>query len=416
LNGESPFLYQGGFLLVALAVASVIITVVAWPGSSMGRLCSLRGLAYVGRISYGVYLYHWPLFLAIDHAHTGLGGTLLLTVRLAVTLGVSVISFELWERPILERRLLRGWKSPAAAVTAGALATGAVFASTVPAAAATSVAVATNAGAPTRPAFTATHPVVVLATGDSIALTLNEGLGWQSERWGVHYVTGDGSGAGVQLGCDLDPDSTVIVGGLVSRAAQGCVDWRQKWARLVQLYNPDVVSVLLGRWEISDRLYQGHWTHIGNADFDAHLKTELGQVVRILSARGAKVVFFTMPYLDPSTEAANGSTFPEDLPSRVNAYNTLLRDVAAAHHAVASVVDVNRLLDPHGHYAASIGGISVRSTDGIHISIAGGLWLRPSVLPVLAHLGLTHDEHRLGATPVSAGGHVHLSTPNAPAP
>ena len=379
-------------------MAAVIVAVVTLPRSAMTRVCSVRGLVYVGRISYGLYLYHWPLFLAIDHAHTGLSGTPLLAVRLAATFGVSVASFELWERPIRERRLLRGWKAPAAAVSAGAVATAAVLFTTVPAAASTSV-VAAKAAVAARPSFTAAHPEVALATGDSIALTLNLGLGWQSQRWGLRFVTGSGSGAGVQLGCDLDPDSTVIVGGMVSKAAQGCVDWRQKWARLVQAYDPDVVTVLLGRWEISDRLYQGHWTHVGNADFDAHLSAELGQAVRILSARGAKVVLFTMPYVDPATEAANGVPFPENSPSRVNAYNALLRKVAVAHRGVASVVDLNRLLDPGGRYTSTIDGVTVRSTDGIHISIAGGLFVQRGILPTLARLGLAHDEARSRALP-----------------
>ncbi|HLN43693.1 MAG TPA: acyltransferase family protein [Acidimicrobiales bacterium] len=400
LNGQEPFLYEGGFLLVALAVAAVIAAVVTLPRSVMSRVCGLRGLVYVGRISYGLYLYHWPLFLAIDHAHTGLGGTPLLALRMAVTFGVSVASFELWERPIRERRLLRGWRAPAGAVTAGALATAAVLSTTVAAAASTSAPTANGpAGTAARPPFTATHPVVSLATGDSLALTLNLGLGWQSERWGVRFVTGSGSGAGVQLGCDLDPNSTVIVGGAVSQAAQGCVDWPQKWARLVQVYDPDVVTVLLGRWEVSDRLYRGHWTHVGNPDFDAHLFAELGRAVRILSARGAEVVLFTMPFVDPSTEAANGVPFPENSPGRVDAYNSLLRKVAAAHKGVASIVDVNRLLDPDGHYTPTVAGVTVRSTDGIHISIAGGMFLRPRVLPTLADLGLTHDESRSRARP-----------------
>jgi peptidoglycan/LPS O-acetylase OafA/YrhL len=397
LNGQEPFLYEGGFLLIALAVAAVISAVVTLPRSAMSRVCALGGLAYAGRISYGLYLYHWPLFLAIDHARTGLSGTPLLAVRMALTFGVSVASFELWERPIRERRLLRGWRAPVGAVAAGAMATAAVLGATGAAAASTAPSMATDTAGAARPLFTATHPVVSLATGDSLALTLNFGLGWQSERWGVHFVTGSGAGAGVQLGCDLDPDSTVIVGGMVSQAAQGCVDWPRKWARLVQMYDPDVVTVLLGRWETSDRLYRGHWTHVGNADFDAHLSAELGQAVRILSARGAKVVLFTMPYVDPSTEAANGVPFPENSPGRVDAYNALLRTVASAHKGVATVVDLNRLLDPDGHYTPTVDGITVRSTDGIHISIAGGMFLRHSVLPTVANLGLTHDEARSGA-------------------
>ena len=93
--------------------------------------------------------------------------------------------------------------------------------------------------------------------------------------------------------------------------------------------------------------------------------------------------------------------FPENSPSRVNAYNSLLYKVAAAHKGVATVVDLNRLLDPAGHYTSTIDGITVRSTDGIHISIAGGLFLRDSVLPTVARLGLAHDEarSRVGADP-----------------
>jgi hypothetical protein len=72
----------------------------------------------------------------------------------------------------------------------------------------------------------------------------------------------------------------------------------------------------------------------------------------------------------------------------VNAYNRLLARVAAAHRGVVTLVDLNRILDPAGHYTMTVGGVRVRYYDGVHISIAGGLWLQSRLLPEMARLGL----------------------------
>ena len=63
---------------------------------------------FVGRISYGLYLYHWPLFLVLDHAHTGLLGAPLLAVRLTATFAVAIASFYLVEEPIRTGRPFHG--------------------------------------------------------------------------------------------------------------------------------------------------------------------------------------------------------------------------------------------------------------------------------------------------------------------
>jgi hypothetical protein len=95
-----------------------------------------------------------------------------------------------------------------------------------------------------------------------------------------------------------------------------------------------------------------------------------------------------MPYIDPPVEAADGSTFPENEPSRITAFNKLLVQVARQRANTVTLVDLNKMLDPGGHYQSDVGGITVRWSDGIHISKAGGEWLQPRILPVVDRLGL----------------------------
>ncbi len=108
VSGQGAFLYEGGFLLVATATAGVILLVVVRPRAVVSRVLSLGFLGYVGRISYGLYLYHYPLFLMIDNQHTGLSGATLLAVRLGATAAVAVASYHLVEMPIRRHRFLKG--------------------------------------------------------------------------------------------------------------------------------------------------------------------------------------------------------------------------------------------------------------------------------------------------------------------
>jgi hypothetical protein len=241
-------------------------------------------------------------------------------------------------------------------------------------------------------AFT-TSPIRFLLLGDSIALTLGLGLSVDTRpSFGVHLYDK------AVIGCDLDPTLEVNLSGQVGPATPGCRDWPSVWASDVQVKRPDVVGILLGRWEVADHLYDGRWTHIGEPLWDDHLARELSQAIGIVSAGGARVVLFTMPYVDPAVESPAGVPFSENQPARVVAFNALVRRVAARHPPV-TVIDLNRMLDPDGHYTATVDGIVVRSTDGIHISDAGGEWLRPRIDPTVAALGLEAER----AHPVTLG-------------
>ena len=100
LSGTDEVLYRGGMAVVALAVAVVIAHVALVPSGWSARLLSVPPLPALGRISYGVYLWHWPVFIAANADRTGLDGLALFSVRCLVTVGIAGLSYVLVERPI----------------------------------------------------------------------------------------------------------------------------------------------------------------------------------------------------------------------------------------------------------------------------------------------------------------------------
>ena len=401
LVGTDPILYRGGFFVVALAAGAVVTAVATAPAGLLARVLSLPPLVYVGRISYGLYLYHWPLFLVINNAHTGLSGAALLWARLAATFAAATLSWFLVETPIRRQRLPARVMAPLTGLVTGVVVGVVLVATTVPA---VSAAPRPTAGAlpPTeRGQLTAAHafttrPIRLLLLGDSVALTLGQGLSVDTvKNYGVREYDK------AALGCDLDPTLQIHRSGAVAPPTTGCQNWPVVWAADVRRRDPDVVGILLGVWEIHDHRYEGQWTHIGQPLWDNHLAAELARAIAIVSAHGARVVLFTMPFIDPPVESAAGVPFSENLPSRVRAYNALVRIVAARHRAVATVIDLNAELDPAGVYASVVDGVTVRSTDGIHISLAGGELLRASIDRVVGALGLAAERARATASPSS---------------
>jgi peptidoglycan/LPS O-acetylase OafA/YrhL len=96
------WLYHGGFWLVACG--SVLLIVGALDSGPLAKGLSWRPLAALGLISYGVYLYHWPIFVFVTHERTGLDGVALVVVRLALTFALAIASYALLEQPVRRGR------------------------------------------------------------------------------------------------------------------------------------------------------------------------------------------------------------------------------------------------------------------------------------------------------------------------
>ena len=103
---------NGGFLLIAVASGLALLGLSQEaPWSPLYRFFAWLPVRYVGRISYGLYLYHWPIYLLVDSERAGslfgverLTGWSLLALHLSLTLIVSVLSFHLIEQPFVQRR------------------------------------------------------------------------------------------------------------------------------------------------------------------------------------------------------------------------------------------------------------------------------------------------------------------------
>ena len=129
------------------------------------------------------------------------------------------------------------------------------------------------------------NPLRLMIVGDSIAMTLGEGLSVQSESsYGVtvsDYAT---------LGCDLDPQLEVLTAGAPGPATPGCQDWRATWPFLSAGLRPQVVALGLGRWEVADHLFNGQWVHVGEPAWDGHLTAELRSAIAIFHRYGARLL------------------------------------------------------------------------------------------------------------------------------
>lgn len=108
LLGRRPedALYEGGYLvfsgLAALLVASLTMTTGALP-----RALSVPPLRWLGLISYGVYLWHWPVFYLLDPERAHVSGWPLFGLQCSIVLVIATASYLMVEQPVRRGRRSR---------------------------------------------------------------------------------------------------------------------------------------------------------------------------------------------------------------------------------------------------------------------------------------------------------------------
>ncbi len=349
---ESGWLYPWGLLLTA--GASVALIVGALQGGLLAQALALRPIVALGRISYGVYLLHWPVFLWLTPTRVGWGQWPLFALRMAVTLAGSVVMFKLLEMPIRSGPKVVGRFAARAALPAVALILLSTFLVTsdlpepsrLEAAAAAPSTTTTLPPAPTR--------VVVL--GDELAASwdLLDGEGG-TDAHPLEVKVASAPGCGLALGGYVQLSS-----GAVEGDTDRCGEVKEQWLAFVAQEQPDVVIVDSALRDVSDRRLapEAPWESIGMPGLDDFLLTEVTGFVEQLSSGGAAVLLATAPHMndtrpappavapvlpaDPeraglavraseaAAQGAPGNGYTANDPARIDRWNEIIRVAAEA--------------------------------------------------------------------------------------
>lgn len=108
-NEFDSFLYQGGFVMVA-ALGAISVAVTTRPGPVLGWSLGNGLMRWLGKRSYAIYLWHWPVFmLTRPQVDIALDGVPLFALRLAVTFWLAEATYQAVERPLRSGALGRSW-------------------------------------------------------------------------------------------------------------------------------------------------------------------------------------------------------------------------------------------------------------------------------------------------------------------
>jgi peptidoglycan/LPS O-acetylase OafA/YrhL len=355
--GTSAFLYRGGLMLSAVATAAVIAAGVQPARGPVAAVFSWRPLRGLGLVSYGVYLWHWPLYVWLDEARVGVRGWPLLGARVGVTLVVAVVSYVAVERPI------RFGTVPRRAV---------IRVSPLAAAAVVLTVVVGTAGA-TRPPVSAatTGRAPVALFGDSVAASLHQG-----------FATTD-----LTVADETIPACRLIRGALRIDLDIAPCQWRTTWRDAIDERRPEVAVLLAGNFDILEIRLPGTEEFVAPGDAAWHdaVVQHLTAAARVLGRDGAHVVLVTQPCVGgaPSEVVRERSSMNVEW---TDAWNRALRE-AAASYPRAVVADLYAFLCPDGSYRRAQDGVPVVRHDGVHFTPEGArlvaTWLAPTVSRLL---------------------------------
>jgi peptidoglycan/LPS O-acetylase OafA/YrhL len=408
-TGTSATYYRGGSFGFALVVAAVIAGALQ-PGL-LSRTLSTTPLVWIGRISYGLYLWHWPITVWLVPSRVSLGTNALNALRLGVTFAAAITSYVLIERPIRERsfrpRTALIAFAPAAALIAmivwvsasGAKPPPSYLVGTQPSP--TAVAALAPGDAPPdfpwgygdplicgeprpdesaeavdaaqrEPALALPNNVTqqrVLLLGDSTACSLWPGLRAVGDQQGIATDEGSVFGCGIAIDQFTSTRNEAVTPN--SARCRPFLDWAIP--RALARSRPTTI-LWMSVWEKSDLVVDGRTIVADTPEWETEMMGRMDATLAELTANGAHVVLVTEAAPAPNPAQ---STETYDRAADDNGYlrlNGLLRRFAARHPDNVSLVDLAAKLCPDGPPCPeNVDGLHARP-DGRHFTPTSAVW------------------------------------------
>jgi len=366
-------LFAGPVLGHALATAA-LIWVVTGGDSVVSPLLSWGPLEWIGRRSYGIYVYHWPLFVYADQRYPSAPTAATLAGAWTATMLLAAASHRFLEQPVrmgaairrpaVARGLALGM--PALLVVVGLSATSAAtpavdvreaaarldrLAATTTTTSTTTTSTSVSGGPTATAAPTTAVPVApkrLAVFGDSTAATLGLGLvQWAQEEGRFTPVPGSAI-----PGCSLVVEGSRWSDDTEFAIPDGC-EWRERWPALVAEHRPDVVVVSSGAldalpWSLPG--VEGR-REITDPVVEQRVRAELEAVNDAMSVPGVQVIWLTLP--GPVRDSANTA--------RVRRLNELVREAAAGREGI-DVIDLGAHVD---RWPTDVD--EARRRDGVHL-------------------------------------------------
>lgn len=101
MSGEDPFVYRGGMLLFSI-ISIFFVATVAHPGADLNRLMTNKLFTWIGKRSYGIYIYQYPVMVFYESAVKNVGDHPWINaiIEITIILLISEFSYRFIEYPL----------------------------------------------------------------------------------------------------------------------------------------------------------------------------------------------------------------------------------------------------------------------------------------------------------------------------
>lgn len=111
MKATQPFAYRGGILIFSV-LTTIVIAVTAHPAAIWNRLLTNPLFSEIGKLSYGIYLYQYPVMVFFEAKVMNLADHRILypVIELSLIIIISWLSYYLVERPLAQQKGANLWR------------------------------------------------------------------------------------------------------------------------------------------------------------------------------------------------------------------------------------------------------------------------------------------------------------------